>query len=98
MQHHELIPHLFRTEFRKITAVLCKHFGIDNIQIAEDMLAFEMENAIRDHFGLHAEIREWTADSQDSGGDSKVNSKNQETKLFFSQSAPRYFGEIPFAC
>jgi len=37
MQHHELIPHLFRTEFRKITAVLCKHFGIDNIQIAEDI-------------------------------------------------------------
>ena len=33
----ELIPHLFRTEFRKITAVLCKHFGIDNIQTAEDI-------------------------------------------------------------
>ena len=33
----ELIPHLFRTEFRKITAVLCKHFGTDNIQIAEDI-------------------------------------------------------------
>jgi ribose 5-phosphate isomerase len=26
MQQQELIPHLFRTEFRKITAVLCKHF------------------------------------------------------------------------
>jgi RNA polymerase sigma-70 factor (ECF subfamily) len=39
MQHQELIPHLFRTEFRKITAVLCKHFGIDNIQIAEDIAA-----------------------------------------------------------
>lgn len=37
MQQQELIPHLFRTEFRKITAVLCKHFGIDNIQIAEDI-------------------------------------------------------------
>jgi RNA polymerase sigma-70 factor (ECF subfamily) len=37
MQQQDLIPHLFRTEFRKITAVLCKHFGIDNIQIAEDI-------------------------------------------------------------
>jgi len=74
------------------------HGRFGSIQIAEDMLAFEMENAIRDHFGLHAEIREWTADSQDSGGNSGVNSKNQETKLFFSQSALRYFGEIPFAC
>ena len=37
MQQHELIPHLFRTEFRKITAVLCKHFGIEHIEIAEDI-------------------------------------------------------------
>ncbi len=37
MEHQELIPHLFRTEFRKITAVLCKAFGIENIEIAEDL-------------------------------------------------------------
>jgi RNA polymerase sigma-70 factor (ECF subfamily) len=37
MKDQELIPHLFRTEFSKITAVLCKHFGIENIQIAEDV-------------------------------------------------------------
>ncbi|HMG68331.1 MAG TPA: DUF6596 domain-containing protein [Chitinophagaceae bacterium] len=37
MEQQELIPHLFRTEFRKITAVLCKHFGIDHIEIAEDI-------------------------------------------------------------
>ena len=47
MQQQELIPHLFRTEFRKITAVLCKLFGIEHIEIAEDiasetfLLAFE---------------------------------------------------------
>jgi RNA polymerase sigma-70 factor (ECF subfamily) len=33
----QLIPHLFRTEFTKITAVLCKSFGIDHIEIAEDI-------------------------------------------------------------
>jgi RNA polymerase sigma-70 factor (ECF subfamily) len=37
MQHQELIPHLFRTEFRKITSVLCKLFGIEHIEIAEDI-------------------------------------------------------------
>jgi RNA polymerase sigma factor (sigma-70 family) len=33
----DLIPHLFRTEYSKITAVLCKFFGIDHIEIAEDI-------------------------------------------------------------
>ena len=37
MQHQELIPHLFRKEFRKIAAVLCKVFGIEHIEIAEDI-------------------------------------------------------------
>jgi RNA polymerase sigma factor (sigma-70 family) len=37
MQQQELIPHLFRTEFRKITSVLCKLFGIEHIEIAEDI-------------------------------------------------------------
>lgn len=37
MEQPELIPHLFRTEFRKITAVLCKAFGIENIEVAEDL-------------------------------------------------------------
>jgi len=37
MHHQELIPHLFRTEFRKIAAVLCKLFGIENLEFAEDI-------------------------------------------------------------
>ncbi|TAL43483.1 MAG: sigma-70 family RNA polymerase sigma factor [Chitinophagaceae bacterium] len=37
MEHQELIPHLFRTEFRKITAVLCKFLGIEHIETAEDI-------------------------------------------------------------
>jgi len=37
MNQPELIPHLFRTEFRKITTVLCKLFGIEHIEIAEDL-------------------------------------------------------------
>ena len=37
MNSKELIPHLFRTEFRKIIAVLCKLLGIENLQAAEDI-------------------------------------------------------------
>lgn len=37
MKEKEIIPHLFRTEFRKITSVLCKLFGIEHIEIAEDI-------------------------------------------------------------
>lgn len=37
MQHQQLIPHLFRTEFRKITAVLCKVLGIEHMEAAEDL-------------------------------------------------------------
>jgi RNA polymerase sigma-70 factor (ECF subfamily) len=37
MHQRDLIPHLFRTEFRKIAAVLCKLFGIEHIEVAEDI-------------------------------------------------------------
>jgi RNA polymerase sigma factor (sigma-70 family) len=37
MLSSELIPHLFRTEFRKIAAVLCKTFGMEHIEVAEDL-------------------------------------------------------------
>jgi RNA polymerase sigma-70 factor (ECF subfamily) len=33
----ELIPHLFRTEYRKIVSVLCKYFGFERSDIAEDI-------------------------------------------------------------
>jgi len=39
MQAQELLPHLFRTEYRKIAAVLCRLFGIEHIEIAEDIVS-----------------------------------------------------------
>jgi RNA polymerase sigma-70 factor (ECF subfamily) len=33
----EIIPHLFRTEYSKITAVLAKLFGFEHIEVAEDI-------------------------------------------------------------
>ncbi|MES2279613.1 MAG: DUF6596 domain-containing protein [Bacteroidota bacterium] len=37
MEQQTLIPHLFRTEFGKITAVLSKLFGLEYIEVAEDI-------------------------------------------------------------
>lgn len=37
MNSSELLPHLFRTEYRKIVAVLCKRFGLAQIGTAEDI-------------------------------------------------------------
>jgi len=39
MNETELIPNLFRTEYRKIVSVLCKLFGIEHIEIAEDIVS-----------------------------------------------------------
>jgi RNA polymerase sigma factor (sigma-70 family) len=37
MRSDELIPHLFRTEFRKITSVLIRTLGIRHVEAAEDI-------------------------------------------------------------
>ena len=34
MGRDEIIPHLFKTEYRKIVSVLCKRFGFDQIETA----------------------------------------------------------------
>lgn len=39
MEERELLPHLFRTEYRKIVSVLCHLFGIDHIETAEDIVS-----------------------------------------------------------
>lgn len=46
MQDPELIPHLFRTEFSKITAVLCKLLGIAHLETAEDIASETFLTAI----------------------------------------------------
>jgi len=39
LDNKELIPNLFRTEYCKMVAVLCKTFGLSNIEIAEDVVS-----------------------------------------------------------
>jgi RNA polymerase sigma factor (sigma-70 family) len=61
MEQKELIPHLFRTEFRKIAAVLCKLFGIDHIEIAEDITSETFLSALETwtYKGIPENPRAW---------------------------------------
>lgn len=54
MNHQESLAQLFRTEYRKIVSVLSKAFGIENIQIAEDIVsdAFLKANESWTHNGI----------------------------------------------
>lgn len=36
---HKLVPHLFRLEYTKMTAVLCRLFGLQHIEVAEDIVS-----------------------------------------------------------
>jgi RNA polymerase sigma factor (sigma-70 family) len=52
MDQQALIPHLFRTEYRKIVSVLCKRFGFDQMETAED-IASETFLAAAQSWGLN---------------------------------------------
>lgn len=39
MDENKLLPDLFRTEYRKLVSVLCYLFGIEHIEIAEDIVS-----------------------------------------------------------
>jgi RNA polymerase sigma factor (sigma-70 family) len=47
MKEQELIPHLFRTEYSKIAAVLCKRFGIAHMETAEDIASEAFLSALK---------------------------------------------------
>ena len=50
--HKELLPHLFRQEYAKMTAVLCRHFGLKHIEIAED-IASETFLKASEYWAIH---------------------------------------------
>jgi RNA polymerase sigma factor (sigma-70 family) len=47
MNNGELIPHLFRTEYRKIVSVLCRRFGFNEIEVAEDIASDTFMTAVQ---------------------------------------------------
>jgi RNA polymerase sigma-70 factor (ECF subfamily) len=52
MDKGELLPHLFRTEYTKIVSVLCRRFGFEGIETAED-IASETFMAAAQSWGVH---------------------------------------------
>ena len=46
MKEKDLIPHLFRQESAKITAVLCKQFGLNFLETAEDITSETFQAAL----------------------------------------------------
>ena len=47
MASEELIPHLFRTEYRKIVSVLVRRFGFERIETAEDIASDTFLTAVQ---------------------------------------------------
>ncbi len=46
MDSQVLIPHLFRTEYSKIVAVLCRRIGMENVALAEDIASDTFATAL----------------------------------------------------
>lgn len=61
MLQQELIPHLFRTEFAKINAVLIKYFGFKHIELAEDLTMETFAAALENwpYQGVPEQPRAW---------------------------------------
>ncbi|MCB0658353.1 MAG: sigma-70 family RNA polymerase sigma factor [Saprospiraceae bacterium] len=61
MENGILIPHLFRTEFGKITVVLTRYLGMDHLDIAEDLSMETFTKALEHwpHQGVPENPRAW---------------------------------------
>ncbi len=61
MQYQQLIPHLFRAEFSKISAVLCRLLGIEHIEVAEDIAGETFLTALETwpYRGIPANPKAW---------------------------------------
>jgi RNA polymerase sigma factor (sigma-70 family) len=94
MYDHQLIPHLFRTEYRKIVSVLCKYFGLGGIENAED-IASETFLTAAQTWGLHG------APSNPTGwlysvAKNKAKNHLQRHALFRDKIAPELKGDEAF--
>jgi len=91
MDDQQLIPHLFRSEYRKIVAVLCKYFGLGGMENAED-IASETFLTAAQTWGLHGAPSNPTAWLY---GVAKNKAKNhlQRHALFRDKIAPALKGD-----
>jgi len=90
MEQQELIPHLFRTEFRKITAVLCKLLGIEHIDIAEDIASETFLSALETwtYKGIPENPTAWLYTVAKNKAKNHIHRNN----IFFGKIAPQIKG------
>lgn len=88
-----LIPQLFRTEYRKIVSVLCRRFGFDQIETAED-IANDAFLTAAETWGMNGVPQNPTAWLYTVA---KNNAKNylQRSSLFDAKIAPELRNETP---
>jgi RNA polymerase sigma factor (sigma-70 family) len=93
MKQQELIPHLFRTEYRKIVAVLCKRFGFDEIEVAEDIASDTFLTAAQTwgYNGAPANPTAWLY----SVAKNKAKNYLQRGSTFETKVAPQIINETP---
>jgi RNA polymerase sigma factor (sigma-70 family) len=92
MQQQELIPHLFRSEYQKIVSVLCRQFGFDQIETAEDISSetFLTASQIWGLNGLPANPVAWLYNV----AKNKAKNHLQRNKVFDGKIAPELKREI----
>ena len=84
MKNESLLPHLFRTEFRKISTVLCKHFGIEHIETAEDIASETFLSALESwpHKGVPENPKAWLyAVAKNKAKNIKIRQRNFEENI-----------------
>jgi RNA polymerase sigma factor (sigma-70 family) len=86
MKEQELIPHLFRTEYRKIVSVLCKRFGMEQLALAEDIASDTFLAAVQTwpYNGLPANPVAWLY----TVAKNKTHNQLQRRQLFSGTIAP----------
>jgi RNA polymerase sigma-70 factor (ECF subfamily) len=93
MEQQELIPHLFRKEFGKIAAVLCKQFGIGHMEAAEDIAGdtFLAALEIWPYKGIPANPVAWLY----TVAQNKTRNYLKRNLAFREKIAPHFTKEIP---
>lgn len=95
MKEPELIPHLFRREYSRITAVLSKLFGLENVDIAEDIASETFLTAVESwpYKGIPANPTAWLY----TVAKNKAKNYLKHDKIFSDKIAGQLRWEVPYA-
>jgi RNA polymerase sigma-70 factor (ECF subfamily) len=93
MSQQPVIDHLFRSEYRKIVAVLCRRFGFEDMEAAEDIASDTFVTAAQSwgYNGLPPNPTAWLY----SVAKNKAKNHLQRTATFNDRVAPNIIEELP---